>query len=274
MVSSKYHEPVVISSTPMPHGYIFIRKGNVYITKNCRKLTHEAGAPVYVVHDSRKTTQGIRVPARIWHRVRALNAETKASRAKAVQKKDEELEGKVRVELVTLFPDVPEDSVGPILKHMLKKRSGRVGRARDVPLRHMVPLAVRAHIRHCLTKYDGLLKEGMGREEARRRVNESVEEMVRKWGGRIWSRSPEADGTKCGRSKRGEKERNRANRQGKEQKNTKVKLAKLKLKSTVEAKGRRGSNTLPRRYRSRFEEKEKQDDDDDSDPDWDPMDLD
>ncbi|OAA63526.1 hypothetical protein SPI_03689 [Niveomyces insectorum RCEF 264] len=42
-------EPLVSFRTPMPPGYCFVRKGNVYITAHCRKATKAAGQTVYVV---------------------------------------------------------------------------------------------------------------------------------------------------------------------------------------------------------------------------------
>ena len=57
----------------MPKGYRFVPKGNVYITKNCRKNTQAANKTVYVVVESLNTkrvkTLGIRVPADIYGEV-------------------------------------------------------------------------------------------------------------------------------------------------------------------------------------------------------------
>lgn len=174
-------EPVVDLSSSLPHGYTFIRSGNVYITKNCRKLTQQAGRTVYVVRDSRRRTCGIRVPTRVWKTVQKLNAETRDQRSEAVQKKDTALEDKARVELLKQFPRIPKDRVQQILRHMLRKRSCRVGRSKDMETRQMVALGVTAHIRHRCTDYDRRMAQGIVKEEARRRVKDDIENVVKEW---------------------------------------------------------------------------------------------
>ena len=176
-------EPVVRPSSPMPKGYVFVKKGNVYITKNCRQLTQQAGRTVYIVQNEKKTTLGIRVPQYIRDQVHALNTATAADRAAAVAKKDEALENRTKAELLRLFPKIPHEKVPIILKHTLQKRSGRVGRTTDLPLREVVVLAVRAHARHRCTDYDVLLRKGVSREQARRQIQSVVDLKVKDWGG-------------------------------------------------------------------------------------------
>ena len=179
-------------------GYEFVPKGDVYITKNCRKLAHKAGRTVYVVQDSDGVTQGIGVPNFIYLQVLRLDAETKDARAAAVLKKDVALETKVKAEMLKLFPKVPEDEVRCILKHTLKKGSGRVGRNRELPLGGMVGLAVRAHIRHGHTNYDGMLRAGASRDRAREAIRGIVDEKIDAWGGK----RPGSSGSSSSSSKR------------------------------------------------------------------------
>ncbi|KAI0875289.1 hypothetical protein GGS24DRAFT_456214 [Hypoxylon argillaceum] len=40
-------EPVVRASSPLPPGYKFLPKGNVYMTRHCRQQTHLAHQTVY-----------------------------------------------------------------------------------------------------------------------------------------------------------------------------------------------------------------------------------
>ena len=82
-----------------------------------------------------------------------------------------------------LFPGCPPGREVEIATHACRKYSGRVGRssaakAFDVSA---VRLAVVAHVRHAETDYDGLLVQGYGREFARSRVAQKVEETVDKW---------------------------------------------------------------------------------------------
>jgi hypothetical protein len=177
-------EPEVRADVPMPRGYRFVPKGNVYITKNCRKMTHEAEKTLYVVVDNKNKPIGLRCPIHIYEDVRSQNKATAAQRAAAVQKRDAAIEEEFEEALLKLFPDIPKVEIPLILKHALKKHSRRVGRASKVALQDKVKLAVRAHIRHVHTDYDMLLKQGTSRPVAREKVWGRLNEIARKWGGR------------------------------------------------------------------------------------------
>ncbi|KAK4639806.1 hypothetical protein QC761_711620 [Podospora bellae-mahoneyi] len=181
--SRSAHEPKVLHFTPVPPGYRHVPKGNIYITKNCRLLTHAAKQPLYVVVDKRNRTLGIHCPDRIYRQVLSSYHETAPKRAQAVQKRDALIEDKFEAIILKLFPKTPKASIPVIVKHAVKKRSGRVGRSTKIgELEDKVMLAVRAHIRHVHTDYEMLLREGVNREEARQRVWERVNEVAREWG--------------------------------------------------------------------------------------------
>ena len=80
-------EPTVTPDTPMPKGYIFLKKGIKYKTLHCRRQTHEAGKTVYVVEQNKKTL-GIRIPKSIFFRVQSLANETLPSRRLATEQRD------------------------------------------------------------------------------------------------------------------------------------------------------------------------------------------
>jgi len=168
----------------MPKGYVFVPKGNVYITKNCRKETHKAEKTLYVVVDKRNKPIGLRCPADIHNTVMSQNKATATQRAEAVQKRDAAKEDTFEDAIVKLFPKIPKVEVPQIVKHSLKKHSRRVGRTNKVALQDRVKLAVRAHIRHVHTDYDQLLKQGASRAVAREKVWERINEVARQWGGR------------------------------------------------------------------------------------------
>lgn len=168
---------------PMPLGYVFVPKGDVYITKNCRKETHAAGQAVYVVVNKRRKPIGLRCPASIVKAVHESDQATTAKRAEAVQKRDAAIEGDFEQALKRLFPNIPKESIPRTVSHAVKKRSRRVGRSGTVQLDDKVKLAVRAHIRHEHTEYEQLLRQGKSREEARRQVWSKLNEIARLWGG-------------------------------------------------------------------------------------------
>jgi hypothetical protein len=177
-------EPEVRAHDPMPKGYRFVPKGNVYITKNCRKKTHDADKTLYVVVDKRDKPLGLRCPAYIYHAVIREHKATAEQRAAAVQKRDAAIEESFEEAMVTLFPKIPKAEIPQILRHSLKKHSRRVGRTGTVALHDRVKLAVRAHIRHMHTDYDQLLKQGVDRATAREKVWARLNEVARLWGGR------------------------------------------------------------------------------------------
>ncbi|KAK5078961.1 hypothetical protein LTR64_002619 [Lithohypha guttulata] len=182
MAISTPQELAVSPSASMPKGYSFVKKGDVYVTKNCRKLTHDSGSQVYIVQSEKKTTLGIRVPRTIHNQVLTLNTATKAARTAAVAKKDGALETKTCAELLRLYHRIPKERIAMILKHTLKKNSGRVGRNKELSLTEVVDLAVRAHIRHKFTEYDAMLAKGVSREQARQRIQKIVDTMATIWG--------------------------------------------------------------------------------------------
>jgi hypothetical protein len=82
-----------------------------------------------------------------------------------------------------LFAGCPPGREAEIATHACRKYSGRVGRSSAAKAFDVgaVRLAVVAHVRHAETGYDSLLVQGHGRELARSRVAQEVEEIVDKW---------------------------------------------------------------------------------------------
>ncbi|GME64414.1 alanine and arginine rich protein [Neofusicoccum parvum] len=193
--------------TALPPSYIFVKRGDPYITRHCRQLTLSSGSDLFKVvvshphpqhpplpskissvdtrahQDDRNRTLGLRVPAGIHAAVVAADASTKEARLAATAAKDARAAADARSALRRLFPAVPPASVERIVGHAFRKHSGRVGRAGAMGLEERVTLGVRAHVRHVHTAYEGLMRGGVEREEARRRVAEKVEEVVREWQG-------------------------------------------------------------------------------------------
>ncbi|KAL2142854.1 hypothetical protein VTI28DRAFT_685 [Corynascus sepedonium] len=177
-------EPEVRAHSPMPKAYKFVPKGDVYITKHCRKKTHETGKTLYVVVDKKGKPMGLRCPAYIYNAVMRENEATASQRAEAVRKRDTAIQEGFEKAIVKLFPKIPKGEVLQILEHSLKKHSRRVGRTGTVALQDRVKLAVRAHIRHVHTDYNRLLGEGMSRQDARERIWGRLNEIARQWSGR------------------------------------------------------------------------------------------
>jgi len=82
-----------------------------------------------------------------------------------------------------LFPHCPAGQEQRVAEHACAKYSGRVGRSAAAKAldEESVTLAVRAHLRHAHTNYDGLLMQGCDRAEARQQVRAKVDEMESQW---------------------------------------------------------------------------------------------
>ncbi|KAJ6121165.1 hypothetical protein N7523_005445 [Penicillium sp. IBT 18751x] len=169
----------------MPDGYVFVPKGNAYITLHCRRRTKESHQTVYVVYDkSGKRVQGIRVPESIYANVVELSELTTDSRAKLVQARDAKYLSHGRKLLRQHFPLMPEESLEIILNHSFLKGSGRVGRTATTTDDRKATLAVDAHIRHTHTPYEELLSGGVDRDKARETVWPTVQTIRNTWQGK------------------------------------------------------------------------------------------
>ncbi|KAI1774355.1 hypothetical protein F4818DRAFT_442504 [Hypoxylon cercidicola] len=168
--------------TPLPHRYLFVPKGNAYVTGNCRKQTRDEGKKVYVVHNSKHQPMGIRVPLAIYESVLEKHEETQESRAKAVEKKDNKMKADFQNSIISQFPEIPERELTQIVEHATRKYSRRVGRTEKLDLADKAQLAVRAHIRHRHTGYDKMLADGASRDNARNKIYGKVDDVATKWG--------------------------------------------------------------------------------------------
>lgn len=180
------HEPVVKVSSPLPKGYIFVPKGNVYITANCRRLTQAAKKMVYAVINPQRRSLGIRVPTYIHAQVLQDELASRAERASAVQKRDTALEKQFRDAILDQFPQTPAVSVPLVVKRAMLKGSHRVGRTGKLDIETKAKLAVRAHIRHTHTDYDGMLRaKTHTKNQARNVVLAKIDEVAKSWGGKV-----------------------------------------------------------------------------------------
>ena len=112
--------------------------------------------------------------------VRARNRARQALRRADL---DKEFVSRFAVLIRAQFPGCPVHREQDIAAHACLKYSGRVGRsvaAKQLDER-AASLAVRAHIRHRETNYDGLLARGIERHDARGVVRNHVEQILERW---------------------------------------------------------------------------------------------
>lgn len=176
-------EPTVTLRS-LPDGHSFVPKGNVYITGNCRKQAQRAQETVHLVVNAKHNQIGIAVPEQIHDDVRRMEFETRADRAKNVERRDASIEKEFEKVIRHEFPHIPAASLPQVLHKALKKGKGKVGRTSTLNMRQKAHLAVRAHIRHCHTAYDQLMRSSRGslpKQEAREAVKDQVNSIARAW---------------------------------------------------------------------------------------------
>lgn len=164
----------------MPKGYGFLKKGNPFMTALCRRKTLDAKKTLYVVVKQGKQ-EGLRAPKWILHQVFSEEKATRERRRGAVERRDAATEDAFATTIKKLFAKIPEEDLDKIVRHALRKRSGRVGRTGKLDLDRKAYLAVQAHIRHRHTDYDKITKESKDRDAARDATRGEVSRVLVEW---------------------------------------------------------------------------------------------
>ena len=81
-----------------------------------------------------------------------------------------------------LFPNIPDKDLFKIIKTAFQLGDGKVGTADEIPLHRRATLSVVAHIRHCYTEYDRLLRR-MPYNNARHEVEGETLKILVEWRG-------------------------------------------------------------------------------------------
>lgn len=201
--SSNLSQPTHLLSHPLeclttraqnlPQGYVFVPKGDVYISRHCRTNTLDANKKLFIVYSPKDNSRlGLGCPAHVYIAVSAAAESTADARREAVEARERKEIDVARETLHKHFPCMPEDEMGAVLAHGFEKGSGRVGRAGNLDVEEKVRLVVWARARHVHTAYDESLRalggKGPGSEEgrlaARKQVQSTVERVVRGWEGK------------------------------------------------------------------------------------------
>jgi len=88
-------------------------------------------------------------------------------------------------QVVAQYPGCPREEAETIAAHACRKYSGRIGRSAAAKKfeAKAIDLAVKAHVRHIHTRYDGLLSSGWERNEARMAVADQTAQVMALWRG-------------------------------------------------------------------------------------------
>ncbi|KAI9845893.1 MAG: hypothetical protein M1837_004428 [Sclerophora amabilis] len=191
------NEKLTFRSWRSPEGYVFLGKGDVYLTRKCRTETFNAGKTLYIVHRPGENVQrGLQVPTEIFQQVSAEADKTAVKRQQAVDYKDKRDTAAARREILEQYPRIPDKDLQAILSHGFLKGSKRVGRSTVLTPAQKVTLAVGAHVRHAHTQYSYILdtcrrqaaKSGdlgraseIDRKNARHRIRKDQARTLRDW---------------------------------------------------------------------------------------------
>ncbi|ETS78743.1 hypothetical protein PFICI_08596 [Pestalotiopsis fici W106-1] len=189
--------------TPPP-GYEFIALGNPELTQMCKDISREQDAMIFIVSESTDESVhshthrlGYHFRERIVDQARdSLTAsgvimpqKIASGRPESIPKDRNQILKEADAVLRDLFPRIPNSNRIDILRHSFDKDNkffnGRekVGMAGDLPLSRRVQLAALSHIRHTMTRYDDLLREGQKWENARKAVEQPCLDIIVKWRG-------------------------------------------------------------------------------------------
>jgi hypothetical protein len=170
---------------------VFLGSSDAALTRRTRK---HSGLSAVVVRFSRARKryerQGVLIECAALERAEVECLADEDLRARRREREGERrasenvgFQGKLAAEILRLLPGCPSERAQAIAAHTGRRGSGLVGRtaAGRALDREAVTLAVVAAVRHADTPYDELLMSGVDRDEARRRIEAEVEEILERW---------------------------------------------------------------------------------------------
>jgi hypothetical protein len=183
-------EPRCLDCADLGH-LVFLPRGDTALTRRSREAS---GLSAVVVRFNRRRGRYERQGLLVEEAALALAEERCLADAEARRRRrardarrraaeDERFTEAFAREIRLMFPGCPAERARDMAAHASVRGSGRVGRsaAGRALSPEAVTAAVRASVRHTETPYDQLLMNGVVRPEARRRIAERVEEVLREW---------------------------------------------------------------------------------------------
>ena len=113
----------------MKPGYVFVKKGNAYITKLTKKLAKEANKTVYIVFSGSSTTRGIQVPADIRAKAEEHEKLTREDSGHSRGLREARIRKEYRVCLDAMFSKIPSSDADKIVILCREVRNRRGTRA-------------------------------------------------------------------------------------------------------------------------------------------------
>jgi hypothetical protein len=185
-------KPLCLECADLDH-LVFLPRGDTALTRRSRK--HSALSAVVVRFSrtrGRYERQGLLVEEQALVRAQSeclddeeLRIAARERAAESRERADNQYVKKFGEQILSRFPGCPPDEADAVARHACTKYSGRIGRSAAAKAfdAQAIELAVRAHIRHAHTGYDGLLSRGLERADARSAVADDVSRIMKRWSG-------------------------------------------------------------------------------------------
>jgi hypothetical protein len=169
----------------------FLPTGDAALTRRARKYSALSAVVLKFSRARRRyERQGLLVEESALEKAEAeclADAEVRRRRAERQRDRQSELDRDYVEEFARrvrrLFPGCPAKREIQIAEHACHKYTGRIGRSAAAKSfdENALLLAVAAHVRHRETDYDQLLGDEWDRHDARARVQDQVEKILRSW---------------------------------------------------------------------------------------------
>ncbi len=186
--------PICMACADLDH-LVFLPSGKAALTRRARKASRLAAVVVRFSRSRKRyERQGILVEEGALELAESECLADGEARARRREREDARRAGqdldfqeRMALEIARLYPACPTERAERIARHAGARGSGRVGRsaAGRALSREAVELAVLASVRHEDTAYDELLMSGLGRAEARERIDADVDRVLEEWSAKL-----------------------------------------------------------------------------------------
>ncbi|HVW45160.1 MAG TPA: DUF2293 domain-containing protein [Amycolatopsis sp.] len=183
-------DPLCLTCADFDH-LVFLPAGNAALSRRAKQeSTLSALVMRFNKRRKRHERQGILVEQAALERAEEqcladedMRARRRERDAERRARQDVEFQAAMAAEIRRLYPGCPPERAHAIAEYAGTRGSGRVGRSAAGRMldEEAVRLAVVASVRHADTEYDALLMSGTPRAEARDRIRETIDRVLRTW---------------------------------------------------------------------------------------------
>ncbi|KAL7276430.1 hypothetical protein RUND412_000569 [Rhizina undulata] len=153
-------EKIVKTIKPANDNYVYVPKGDVYITRNCTKFSKEKGHIVNIVVPQKQCGRiGIQVPKEIFDFVSKMNEVTRPKRLSVINRRETRIITLATKCMSGMFKNIPAGMDTEIIQSAFEKFSRAIGRTETKSLPARLRLATITYIRNKFTNYPSRAKK-------------------------------------------------------------------------------------------------------------------